>query len=254
MSFTRLRTVVLALFLSLSLSVAAPKLVAQEHSDTNAAQQGQKKPPNFERELGKESREAAGEEKDENEKFKRSSSVTTISRITGLSLEQAYWVCILINFAIIAGVLIWVVKSKMGPAFRRRTEALQKAMQEAHKASEEANQRLAEIESRLSKLDQEISTMRTSAEQEAAAEEARIKAAAEEDARKIVESAEQEIAAATKTAQRELKAYAADLAVSLAQKQIFVDTSTDQALVRTFSDQLTSATQNSIGRPGKDGN
>ena len=46
--------------------------------------------------------------------------------------------------------------------------------------------------------------MTANAEKEAAAEEARIKAAAEEDARKIVESAEQEIAAAAKLARREL--------------------------------------------------
>ena len=62
--------------------------------------------------------------------------------------------------------------------------------------------------------------------------------AAEEDARKIVESAEQEIAAAAKSARRELKAFAADLAVSLAKRQIHVDTSTDQALLRSFAQQL----------------
>ena len=77
--------------------------------------------------------------------------------------------------------------------------------------------------------------MRDAAEKEAAAEEARIKAAAEEDARKIVESAEQEIAAAAKLARRELTAYAANLAVYLAARQIKVDASTDQALVREFA-------------------
>jgi F-type H+-transporting ATPase subunit b len=263
MRFTRpLQVCGLAFVLLLGLIVAgtaAPYLCAQEsqattQTDKNAAQDGRQKRPNFERELGKETREAAGEEKDENEQFRRSSSVTLVARMTGLTLEHAYWLCILFNFAIIAGVLIWVMKAKMGPVFRLRTQSLQKAMQEARKASDEANQRLAEIEARLSRLDQEISTMRTSAEQEAAAEETRLKAAAEEDARKVVASAEQEIAAAAKTARRELKAYAADLAVSLAQKQIFVDTSTDQALVRSFSDQLASANDRGVGGQGKDGN
>ena len=64
------------------------------------------------------------------------------------------------------------------------------------------------------------------------------KAAAEEDARKIVVSAEQEIAAAAKAARRQLTAYAADLAVGLARKQIHVDAATDQALVRNFAGQL----------------
>jgi len=114
-------------------------------------------------------------------------------------------------------------------------------MQEAQKASAEARSRLAEIEARLAKLDTEIATMRDAAEKEAAAEEARIKAAAEEDARKIVQSAEQEIASAIKTARRELTAFAADLAVALAQKQIHVDASTDQAIVQNFAGQLGSA-------------
>ncbi|HYL15109.1 MAG TPA: ATPase, partial [Terriglobales bacterium] len=71
------------------------------------------------------------------------------------------------------------------------------------------------------------------------------------DARKIIQSAEQEIAAAAKSARRELKAYAADLAVSMAQRQIRVDSDTDQALVRTFADQLGSTDSN--GRPEKGG-
>jgi hypothetical protein len=44
--------------------------------------------------------------------------------------------------------------------------------------------------------------------------------------------------AAAKLAHRELKAFAADLAVSLAKKQIRVDPSTDQALMRSFTEQL----------------
>jgi F-type H+-transporting ATPase subunit b len=80
--------------------------------------------------------------------------------------------------------------------------------------------------------------MRVASEKEAAAEEERIKLSAAEEARRISESAGQEIAAATKAARRELTAYAADLAVTLATKQIHVDTATDQALVRRFAEQI----------------
>jgi F0F1-type ATP synthase membrane subunit b/b' len=99
------------------------------------------------------------------------------------------------------------------------------------------------------RLDGEIGMMRDAAEKEAAAEEARIQAAAREDARKMVESAQQEIASAIKTARRELTAYAADLAVGLAQKQIHVDAATDRAIVGNFADELGAST----GRAGKDG-
>jgi F-type H+-transporting ATPase subunit b len=195
------------------------------------------------------SNEATGEEKDEMEEFKQSASVQAIHRITGLSVRQSYWLCMVLNFAVIAGVLIWAGKKFLPGIFRDRTAAIQKAMQEAQKASAEARQKLAEIEARLQKLDVEIGMMRDSAEKEGEAEEARIKAAAQEDAHKIVAAAEQEIAAAAKAARRQLTSHAADLAVGLAQKQIRVDAATDKTLVRNFAGQL-----GSTGNPGKDGN
>jgi F-type H+-transporting ATPase subunit b len=202
------------------------------------------------RQLAHESREAAGEEKDEMEEFKHSSSVQLIARVTGLNLQQSYWLSVIFNFAVIAGVIIWAGRKFLPGIFRDRTAAIQKAMQEAQKASEEARRKLSEIESRLQKLDIEIAAMRDAAEKEGAAEESRIQAAAQEDARKIITSAEQEIAAAAKAARRQLTAYAADIAVGLAQKQIHVDAATDQALVRNFAGQLSSASET----PGKDGN
>ncbi len=195
--------------------------------------------------LATESREAAGE--DEQAQFKHSESVKLVARFTGLSLEHAYWLCVLLNFAVIAGTVFYLSKKNLPAVFSGRTASIQKAMQEARQASQEANRRLAEIETRLSRLDAEIGAMREAAEKEAAAEEARIQAAALDDGRKIVESAEQEIAAAAKSARRELTAYAANLAVSLAAKHIKVDVATDQALVRGFAQEL-------VPSAGKDGN
>ena len=197
-----------------------------------------------------ESRKAAGEEKDEMEEFKHSASVQAIHRLTGLSVQQSYWASVILNFAVIVALIIWAGRKFLPGIFRDRTAAIQKAMQEAQKASAEARQRLAEIESRLQKLDVEIGMMRDAAEREGAAEEARIKASAEEDARKIVASAEQEIAAAAKAARRQLTSYAADLAVGLAQKQIHLDAATDKALVSNFAGQLGSPSETSR----KDGN
>jgi F-type H+-transporting ATPase subunit b len=201
------------------------------------------------RELAHESREAAGEEKDEMEEFKHSASVRLVSRITGLNLQQSYWLCFILNFAVIAALFVWAGRKYLPGMFRDRTAAIQKAMQEAQKASEEARRKLAEIETRLQKLDVEIGMMRDQAEKEGAVEEARIQATAEEDARKIVASAEQEIAAAAKAARRQLTAHAAELAVGIAAKQIRVDAATDQALVRDFASQLATS-----DKSGKDGN
>lgn len=199
--------------------------------------------------VGREEGGGKKEEKDEMEQFKHSPSVQAIHRVTGLSVEQSYWASYIFNFLVIAGVIVWAGRKFLPGIFRDRTAVIQKAMQEAQKASEEARRKLAEIETRLQKLDVEIGMMRDAAEKEGAAEESRIKAAAEEDARKIIAAAEQEIEAAGKAARRQLTAHAADLAVGLAQKQIHVDTATDQALVRNFAGQLGSASDSS----GKDG-
>jgi F-type H+-transporting ATPase subunit b len=242
-------TIVALLVLScasmISAGVRHSPVLEQNQATTDVDQQN----PGPGRQLAHESREAAGEEKDSMDEFKHSASVGLISRITGLSLQNSYWLGEAINFAVIAAVFIWAGRKYLPGLLGARTAAIQKAMQEAQKASAEARHKLAEIEARLQKLDVEIGAMRDAAEKEGAAEEARIQAAAEEDARKIVASAEQEISAAAKAARRQLTAHAADLAVALAQKQIRIDAATDQALVRNFAGQLGSA-----DKSGKDGN
>jgi F-type H+-transporting ATPase subunit b len=218
-----------SLFLLLILSPSAraqanPSSVSSEHSASAVN--------------GWPSKESRAAENDDQAQFKHSASVQMVAKLTGLSLDNAYWLCVVLNFAVVAGAIIYFSKKNLPGMFRNRTASIQKAMQEARKASEDANRRLGEIEARLSRLDTEISGMRATAEKEAVTEEARIKAAAEEDGRKIVESAEQEIAAAAKLARRELTNYAANLAVSLAAKQIKVDPATDQALVQGFAREL----------------
>jgi F-type H+-transporting ATPase subunit b len=236
-----IRGCLLALLLSFAGGVVS--LRAQEPAAAPQApkQDSVRKPGGPARQLAHETREAAGEEKDEMAEFKQSASVQLISRLTGLNLRRSYWLSVVLNFVVIAGVLFWAGRKFLPGIFRDRTSAIQKAMQEAQKASEEARRKLADIESRLMKLDVEIGAIRDGAEKEGRAEEERIKQAAQEDARKIVASAEQEIAAAAKAARRQLTAYAADLAVGLAQKQIHVDAATDQALVRGFAGQMDAA-------------
>jgi F-type H+-transporting ATPase subunit b len=215
--------------------------------------QPRSKNPGFARQLTHKTREAAGEEKDEKAEFKDSPSVQFIAQHTGLSNGSAYLMCIILNFAVIAIAIFWAARKYLPGAFRARTAAIQKAMQEAQKASEEARRRLAEIESRLMKLDGEIGMMRDAAEKDGAEEEDRLQAAAKEEARKIVESAQQEIEAAAKAARRRLTAYAADLAVGLAQKQIHVDAQTDETLLKKFAGELGGYSDAASGSSGKDG-
>jgi F-type H+-transporting ATPase subunit b len=148
-----------------------------------------------------------------------------------------------LNFAVVFFALWIPLRKKMPVLFRKRTDAIQQHIEEARKTSEEARRRLAEVEGRLSRLDVEITEMRREADENARAEGQRLAQETEEERRRIVASAEQEIALAAAAARRELKSYAAGLAVDMAEKKIKVGKDTDQALVREFTAQL-----------GKDGN
>jgi F-type H+-transporting ATPase subunit b len=180
----------------------------------------------------------ANSESDPNAAFKHSGSIRMLSKITGLSVNGAYWLAVILNFAVVVVAIVWASKKYLPTRFRNRTTSIQRSLEEARRASEDAHRRLSDIESRLARLDSEIREMKSRSEKEAAAEEERITSAAAEDARRIMESAHQEIEAAAKAARRELTAHAADLAVSLATKQIHVDTATDEALLRRFAQQL----------------
>jgi len=160
----------------------------------------------------------------------------------GLGPDLSFWLSILLNLGGVAAVVYVILKSKLPQAFRDSTVAIQKGIKEAQAASADASRRLGDIESRLSKLDGEVAEIRASAESEAGAEEERIRQAAEQDKQKVVQAVEAEITAIARNARRELKGYAASLAVDLAGREIRVDEPTDQALVRDF-----------VGQLGKDG-
>jgi F-type H+-transporting ATPase subunit b len=193
------------------------------------------------------SEKAEGQEKvkegGEADAIRNAPAVKFIARHTGLTNNQAYWLCIILNFAVIFFAIGGLLRKMLPGYFSGRTAAIQKGIEEARKMSEDARRRLADVEGRLSRLDTEIAGMRREAEENAKAEEQRLLAAGEEERRRIVISAEQEIEMTANAARRELKAYVAELAIQLAEKKIRVSKDADEALVRAFTTQL-----------GKDGN
>ncbi len=187
------------------------------------------------------SKKGEAESTDEEAKFKESASIKKLAGWLGITNNHAWWLSVIINFSIVLLAIGYAAKSALPGMFRDRTSSIQKGMEEARRASADSSARLADIESRLGKLDGEIAAMRSAAEQEAKAEEERLHASAEDEKKKILQSAEQEIAAAANLARRELKRFAAELAVSLAEKRITVNDATDQMLVREFSRNLTAS-------------
>jgi F-type H+-transporting ATPase subunit b len=251
---TPLSTGLLLLVLLTFSTVVSPLAYSQEPAPSSqqpSAEPAKRTDPAHETiagELVKETREAAGEDEEENAKLKHAKPIQWLARKIDWSVHGTHLLLSGINFAIIAAIIIWSARKFLPGMFRDRTASIQQALQEARTASQDANRRLADIENRLRQLDVEIGRMQSAAESEASAEEARIQKAAEEDVRKVVEMAGQEIAAATKQARRELSNHTASLAIALASKQINVDANTDQVLVRTFAAKLAS---NKNG--GKDG-
>jgi len=149
---------------------------------------------------------AAEHTEDENAQFKQSASVKWIARHLGISTELAYWLCIVINFAVVAGLIGFALKKKLPTFFRDRTAMIQKGMEDARRASEDANRRLREIEEKLGRLDSDIAQLEATAAKQGDQEADRLKSAAEEERRRIIQTAEQEITAAANAARRDLKA------------------------------------------------
>ena len=218
----------------------ARQLRAQESAKPASEAQAEHKP---EQVPDKAKGEHEVKEGGEADAIRNAPAVKFIARHTGLTNNQAYWLCIGLNFAVIFFAIAGLLRKKLPGYFGGRTAMIQKGIEEARKTSEDARRRLADVEGRLSRLDTEIASMRREADENAKAEEQRILAAGEEERRRIVASAEQEIEMTANAARRELKAYVAELAVELAEKKIRVSKDTDEALVRAFTTQL-----------GKDGN
>ncbi|MBZ5664108.1 MAG: ATP synthase F0 subunit B [Acidobacteriia bacterium] len=190
--------------------------------------------------LAEETREATGEEEEENANLKHAGPIQWLGRKLGLNVHQAHMLALILNFAIIVAVVLWAAFKFVPGMLRNRNASIQQALEEARAAGQDANRRLAEIENRLRHLDVEIGQMQANAEKEGTAEEVRIQAAAEEDIRKVVLAAEQEIATAAKQARRELSTHTAGLAIALARQRIHVDSNTDEVLVHTFASKLAS--------------
>lgn len=145
-----------------------------------------------------------------------------------------------INFAIVAILILWVFGKLLPPVFRKNAETISSAITKATAAKAEAERQLREAEAKLARLEKEVAELRAAAQQESAAEEARIRTATQSDKEKIHAAAKAEVEAAEHAARIELKAIAAKLAVdgaeSLLAKQLTA--ATQESLINNFVKSL----------------
>jgi F-type H+-transporting ATPase subunit b len=129
-----------------------------------------------------------------------------------------------INFALVAGVIVWLSLKKGPGFFGRRADAISSNIQKSTEAKKQAELQLRDAETKLQNLEKEVADLRASAQRESTAEAERIRNLTVTDEQKIADAGKAEVAAAERAARLELKAFAASLAVSgaesLLQKQL----------------------------------
>lgn len=218
---------ILALVLGVGFHLCQQRVWAQAAGVSSAspaqASDAEKKPP----------------QQDEEDAYRKSPSVIWLGSKLGLNPDQSSLAFTLFNFALLAAAFGWVAVKLLPKFFRNRSAAIQKSLVDARTATEEARARLSGVEARLAKLDDDIAAMRSHAEQDSAQEEQRIKASVEDEKKKILAEAEQEIAMATMHAQKLLQQHAAELAIEQAARKLVVSAETDRLLVQGFAQRLT---------------
>jgi F-type H+-transporting ATPase subunit b len=176
--------------------------------------------------------------------YRHSASVKLIGRWLHLDKEAAARLFEYLNFAILAGAVLFALLKYLPKTFRAQREDIQHRLVEARTATEQANQRLAAIEQRLSRLDEEVAAISKQAEKDSVDDEARIKASIETERHRIMEAVSRDIAAASSSAQRDLKRFVAGLAVDRAAQRIALTEDDDRALVQEFSKSLSQQIRN----------
>jgi len=120
----------------------------------------------------------------------------------------------LIVFILIARYLLG---KPLQQALRARSESIKQELRKAREERDSALAKLSEVEARLVHLDEETAAIKAKAQVEAEAEKQRLRIAMEIEITRIREQATREIDSAAKTARHELRKFAADESVRIAE-------------------------------------
>lgn len=144
------------------------------------------------------------------------------------------------NLAIIVGLLAFALRKSLPLYFQKRRQSIQDEIQEATRVRQEAEAKLEEVQSRLASLDSELENIRQEARRNAEAEGRRLLEEARADGEKIIAAAEREVDNLRRHAREELREYASQLALDLAEEQIRKSIGEDDEtrVVNRFFEQL----------------
>ena len=123
-----------------------------------------------------------------------------------------------VNFAILAGALVYFLKKPIASYLKDRSDQLRKSIEDAARAREEAAAKLADIENRMAGLPDAIAGMNRKMEAEADEEARRIREAAEVEIGRVRTQAQFAAEQEVKKARQELRKEAAGLAIGAAEE------------------------------------
>ena len=126
----------------------------------------------------------------------------------------------LFNFSIVAGTLIYFLRSPIADYLSGRASQIRAALVKAADMRVKAAADLADIDTKMRALPDELDALRKAGAEEVAAEEARIRQAAEAERARLLEVTRREVATQLKLAERQLMARAADLAITVASERV----------------------------------
>src|SRR6267142_6314408 len=124
------------------------------------------------------------------------------------------------NLAVFVIALVYILtrKAKLGEVFQGRREGIKLELARAQQERDAALAKLKEVEERLARLDTEVATIKEQSVREAAEERERIARSTETEISKLSEQALREIESAGKAAKKDLRRYAAEQSVRLAEE------------------------------------
>ena len=145
-----------------------------------------------------------------------------------------------VHFFILAALLYWVFGKLLPPMFRRNADAISSAIRKAATVKAEAEKRLQEAAAKLASLENEVAKFKVQAQQDAAAELERLRAATQLDLEKVRIAAKAEMEAAERAARVELKELAAKLAVDGAESLVAqqMTPAVQEAMISSFVQSL----------------
>lgn len=154
--------------------------------------------------------------------------------------RELFYKCV--NFALLAGALAYFLRKPLASFLADRSASIRRSLEEGIKALRNSQTQIETVEEKLRRLEGEIAALKASAAEEMEAERLRLQKAADDEAERILQAARAQTEAAIRAAKLELKSYAADQAVQLAEEIVRqrLDEAGKEKLVSQFIEKLES--------------